>query len=148
MRLAREVGDTWLVAIGHNNLGNASRGLGDHDAARRHYGESLRAYRDFEDRWALAFLLEDVALLAASSADAPAALELIGAADALREAIGAPRAPSLAADIDRSLEGAATSLAGEARAAHRARGRALDVAEAIDRALTFCKSAGGDERAL
>ena len=35
MRLNREVGDAWMVAIGHNNLGNAARGLGDRDRARR-----------------------------------------------------------------------------------------------------------------
>ena len=35
MRLNREVGDSWMVAISHNNLGNANRGLGDYAAARR-----------------------------------------------------------------------------------------------------------------
>ena len=99
MLLNREVGDPWMVAIVHNNLGNATRGLGDYDAARGHYADSLRAYRDYDDRWALAFLLEDIGVLAALSGDAPPALELIGAADALRESIGAPRAPSLDEEI-------------------------------------------------
>ena len=65
MLLSREVGDAWMVAICHNNLGNATRGLGDYEAARRHYADSLRAYRDYDDRWALAFLLEDIGILAA-----------------------------------------------------------------------------------
>ena len=69
MRLNREVGDSWMVAISHNNLGNANRGLGDFDEARRHYAESLRAYRDYDDKWAMAFLLEDVASLAAIAGD-------------------------------------------------------------------------------
>src|SRR5207244_657652 len=50
MQLSRQVGDTWMVANCHNNLGNATRGLGDHAAARAHYAESLRAYRDYDDR--------------------------------------------------------------------------------------------------
>jgi hypothetical protein len=40
MRLTRQVGDTWMVAVCHNNLGNATRGLGDYAAARSHYADS------------------------------------------------------------------------------------------------------------
>ena len=39
---------------------------------------SMRTYRDYGDRWALALLLEDVALLAALTGDPSRALELIG----------------------------------------------------------------------
>ena len=70
MLLNREVGDAWMVALCHNNLGNATRGLGDYETARRHYADSLRAYRDYDDRWALAFLLEDIGILAALGGDA------------------------------------------------------------------------------
>ncbi|MET0732554.1 MAG: tetratricopeptide repeat protein [Casimicrobiaceae bacterium] len=145
MQLAREVGDAWLVAIVHNNLGNASRGLGDHGTARAHYRDSLRAYRDYDDRWALAFLLEDVGMLAACCGDASAALELIGAADTLREAIGAPRAPPLAADIERSLAAVVAGLSDDERSAYASGGRALDVAAAVDRALAFCGEATGND---
>ena len=92
MRLNREVGDSWMVAISHNNLGNANRGLGDYAAAREHYAECLRAHREHDDKWALAFVLEDVARLAALSGQPERALELLGAADALHDQIGAPRA--------------------------------------------------------
>jgi tetratricopeptide (TPR) repeat protein len=139
MQLSREVGDGWLVAIGHNNLGNTTRGLGDYDAARTHYRDSLRAYRDFDDKWAMAILLEDIGMLAALTGDAPAALELAGAADALRVAIGAPRAPPQEAEIEAKLNAAATSLSEQERTAHRARGRALDLAGAIERALCYCE---------
>jgi tetratricopeptide (TPR) repeat protein len=138
MRINREVGDTWMVANCHNNLGNATRGLGDFAAARRHYAESLRIYREYDDRWALAFLLEDVGILAALTGDAVASLELIGAADAIREAIGAPRAPSLGEEIERQLGVAAQSLNVDARSEALARGRALDTHGAVDRALALC----------
>ena len=74
MRLNREVGDAWMVAISDNNLGNATRGLGDFDAAQHHYAESLRAYREYDDKWALAFLVEDIGQLAAMTRRAGARL--------------------------------------------------------------------------
>jgi class 3 adenylate cyclase/tetratricopeptide (TPR) repeat protein len=141
MRLNREVGDAWMVAICNNNLGNALRGLGDYAAARAHYADSLRAYRDYDDRWALAFLLEDIGVLAVQDGRARAGLELLGAADALREAIGAPRAPSLAEEIARQLAVAAAKTADEDLEAWRASGRTLDVATAVERAFTVCAAA-------
>ena len=41
MLLNREVGDAWMVALCDHNLANATRGLGEHDAARSHYAASL-----------------------------------------------------------------------------------------------------------
>ena len=119
MLLNREVGDTWMVAICHNNLGNATRGLGEFDEAREHYADSLRAYRDYDDRWAMAFLLEDIGVLAALSGDAPTAFELMGAADALRDAIGTPRAPTLEQELESQLDAAATDLSADERSALR-----------------------------
>ena len=138
MLLCREVGDGWMVAIGHNNLGNATRGLGDYAAARKHYAESLRAYREYGDRWALAFLLEDIGVLAALSGDATSALELVGAADALRDAIGVPRAPSLDDEIAAQIAPAIAAVPADVRASDRARGRARDFEGALAHALQFC----------
>ena len=139
MHLCREVGDAWMVAIGLNNLGNANRGLGDYESARRHYADSLRAYSSYEDRWALAFLLEDIGILAALEGDPRSALVLIGAADASREAIQAPRAPSLEEDIATTIATSVASLAVEERTACRARGQALGLREAIGFALERCE---------
>jgi class 3 adenylate cyclase/tetratricopeptide (TPR) repeat protein len=138
MLLCREVGDAWMVAIGQNNLGNATRGLGDFAAARRHYAESLRAYREYGDRWALAFLLEDIGVLAAQSGDAASALELVGAADALRAAIGVPRSPSLDDEIAEQLAPAVAAVPADVREAARARGRGRDLEGALTHALQFC----------
>jgi class 3 adenylate cyclase/tetratricopeptide (TPR) repeat protein len=137
MRLNREVGDGWRVVVAHNNLGNANRGLGDHAAAREHYAQCLRAHRDRDDKWALAFLLEDVGRLAALTGRPELALELLGAADALREQIGAPRAAALEREILDELAPAATALAAGQRSAARARGRALGPAAAIAAALSL-----------
>ena len=138
MRLNRQIGDAWLVAAGHNNLGNAMRGLGDYVQARSHYGESLRAYHAYDDRWSLAFLLEDIGMLAGAEGNAAAALELVGAADSVRAAIGAPRSPSLQTELEQQLADAAASLTDEDRADCRERGRALSLGDAVARALGLC----------
>jgi tetratricopeptide (TPR) repeat protein len=139
MQLSREVGDGWLVAIGHNNLGNTTRGLGDYVAARSHYRDSLRAYRDFDDTWAMAILLEDIGMLAALEGDVVDALVLEGAANALRIAIGAPRAPPQEKEIEEKLIAAAASLPEADWTAHRQRVRALDLTAAVDHALRYCE---------
>jgi class 3 adenylate cyclase/tetratricopeptide (TPR) repeat protein len=138
MRLNREVGDSWMVAISHNNLGNANRGLGDFAGARRHYADSLRAYREYDDQWALAFLLEDIAVLAALEGCSEPALELLGAADTLRDATGSPRGDALESEIDRRLQAAYEMLGERATTAARARGAALELSAALDLALTAC----------
>ncbi len=140
MRLNREVGDRWMVAISDNNLGNALRGLGEHDGARRHYAASLRAYRDYDDAWAMAYLLEDIGLLAALSAEPEQAFELVGAADTLRQEIGAPRAPALEQLLDEELALGAEGLTAERCDELRSRGRALGLDGAVEAALAFCVS--------
>jgi predicted ATPase/class 3 adenylate cyclase len=137
MRLNREVGDSWMVAISYNNLGNANRGLGDHEAALRDYAESLRAHLQRDDKWALAFLLEDVGRLAALTGKPSLGLELVGAADALREQIGAPRAGALEQEIADDIDPAAAALSAEEREAARARGRELERTAAINVALSL-----------
>jgi len=138
MVLSREVGDAWMVALCDHNLANANRGLGEHDAARNHYTASLKAYRAYEDAWALAFLLEDVGLLVAATGNASAAHELLGAADALREGNDMPRAPSREQEIRHDLLDLAASVPQPQRDACRARGRTMGLHAAVDYALALC----------
>ena len=111
------------------------RGLGEHDAARRHYAASLRAYRDYDDAWAMAYLLEDIGLLAALSAEPERAFELVGAADTLRQEIGAPRAPALEQLLDAQLALGAERLSAERCDELRRRGQALGLDRAVEAAL-------------
>jgi tetratricopeptide (TPR) repeat protein len=114
IRLNREVGDAWMVAIGLNNLGNAARDLGDLDDARGHYSASLHAYEAYDDRWALAHLLEDVGRLAVLAGNPGDAVRLDRAALSLRHEIGAPRPPALEKELAAAFDGARTSLGAEA----------------------------------
>jgi class 3 adenylate cyclase/tetratricopeptide (TPR) repeat protein len=139
MRLNLDVGDPWMVAITHNNLGNANRGLGDESAARSSYAASLRAYIERDDRWALAFLLEDIASLAAQVGAGEHALRLLGAADSLREEIGAPRSPALEEELSLRLAPVMEAVGAEG-AAIRDGGRTLSITDAVRDALLFCES--------
>ncbi len=144
LRLSREVGDGWMVALCHNNLGNTLRARRDTAGAGAHYSQSLRAYRDFQDRWALALLLEDVAIHAALQGDAVRALELLGASDASRTAIGAARAPSLETEIEQHLAPAVALLPDAERTGARERGRSLDLSTAVDLALAYASRSPAD----
>jgi hypothetical protein len=139
MRLNTEVGDTWHVALGHNNLGNASRGLGDGPTARGHYLQALRVYREYDDRWALAFLLEDIAQLAAAGA-AATALQLLGAADRMRADIDAPRAESRERELADALTPGKTGMTAEQLDRARATGRTLGTRAAVEVAVKFCSA--------
>ncbi len=133
-RLSAEVGDTWMIAISENNLGNATRGLGQRDAARSHYAAALALSGWYRDLWALAFLFEDIALLALDD-DPPVALRLIGAADRWRAHIDVPRPASIERSIENGLDaaGAIDTAAGE-----RERGAASSDDEALAEARRYC----------
>jgi class 3 adenylate cyclase/tetratricopeptide (TPR) repeat protein len=142
MRLNEEVGDAWMVAVSHNNLGNAYRGLSDAATARHHYERSATAYRTYGDRWASAFLLEDVALLAAADGRGLLAVELLGCADGLRDEIETPRADALAEDLERRVVDADPAIPSAERKAARRRGRSRDLDAALDAVIGYCRGSG------
>ena len=127
--------------MAHHNLANAARTLGDYPEARSQYAEGIRIYSDYGDRWALALLLEDVAVLAALTGDPSRAFELIGTAESLRDEIGSPRAPSLQEELDEQLAPARTQLRGPEAEAALAKGRALTLDDGVGVALELCAPA-------
>jgi len=114
--------------------------LGDYETARRHYAASLAAYRNYEDPWSLVFALEDVAILMAATGDGAAAYELLGAADALRDASDIPRSPSRQQEIEHELEGLGDNMSQDQRDARRAHGRTMSSRAALDYAIALCAS--------
>ncbi len=138
MRLNEAVGDVWMVAVAHHNLGNANRGLGELATARRHYATSLATYEEYRDRWSLAFLLEDIAVLAAAEEDPVTALELIGAADALRAELDATRPAALDEQLAAALDPHVGSLSPTERDAIVERGRARPIAEVLAMTAAYC----------
>jgi class 3 adenylate cyclase/tetratricopeptide (TPR) repeat protein len=135
-RLELEVGDLWMVAIANHNLGNATRELGETAEARSHYAEALSTYGMTGDRWAQCLLFEDVAMLAIAD-DPRAALRLLGAAEAMREAIGSPRVAALEAELEKKLRPVHSALSDDAAREHAA-GQSLDGDAALHLATQLC----------
>jgi class 3 adenylate cyclase/tetratricopeptide (TPR) repeat protein len=142
LRTELEVGDMWMVAMARHNLGNTTRELGDVAATCRNYSEALATFALTGDKWAQCILFEDVAMFAAS-ADPGAALRLVGAAEALRGAIGSPRVAAAQAQLDERLRPARELLGPEAGAQHAA-GLGLGPDGAQQLALQLCRA--GPER--
>jgi predicted ATPase/DNA-binding CsgD family transcriptional regulator len=87
----RELGDRRTIAKAVYFLGDVASGQGDHAAARTLYEEGLSLSLELGDRWISAISLEGLATMAVGAGQPDAAARLLGAADALRDAIGATR---------------------------------------------------------
>jgi tetratricopeptide (TPR) repeat protein len=133
--LMREIGFRWGLANALNNLGNVARAQGNFAVAQTLYEESLRINQDLGDSWAIAYLLEDAGCLAAAQGEARRALRLVGAAAALRQAIGAPLPGSEQAKLDTQLQVAHAALSPADQEALLADGRGLSLAQAVAEAL-------------
>jgi tetratricopeptide (TPR) repeat protein len=130
LALRREIGDMWVVANSLDNLGNLARDQGDYEAASARYRESLKIVREYNDRWAMAYLLEDMGCLAALQDQPERAFRLAGAAETLRQAIGAPRSAAEQKKLDGALEFARQALGEGTQAACLEEGRGMSFEQA------------------
>lgn len=140
LKLYREVGDRQYIATALNNLGNVVRDQGAYATARPLYDESLTISQELGDRRAVAYLLEDMDCLAAMQGEPERALRLVGAATALREAIGSPLSPAEQTKLESKLQSVRQALNLEAQAAMHAEGRAMPLDQAVDHALNHQSS--------
>ncbi len=141
VQLAREVGDKLNLAIAQNNIGDALRDLGRLAEAGQAYASAVEAYGDLGDTGPLMALLEDVAALASLRSQHEQALELVGAADSLRAALGAARSTDSESALGERLGPSLAALGDEAARRARQVGASLSVGEAIDRALACARAA-------
>ncbi|MEZ4559931.1 MAG: tetratricopeptide repeat protein [Caldilineaceae bacterium] len=109
-----------------NNLANVTRRLRDFDAAQAMYAESLRINRQLGDRWALAYLLEDMGVLAAQMDLPVRALCLVGAAATARRHRRARPRPRRRSSIRRCSRSSPGSTGHRRRTVGPGRGLALD----------------------
>lgn len=135
LRIGREIGDRWSIANTLSSLGDVTLSQNDLAAAREVLLESLTISRELNDRQGLAFLLEYFAVLAAKRRRPETAETLVGAASALRAALGAPLSPTEQARLDASLAEASAQLDAPARDALRQAGRELGEDRAMDLAI-------------
>src|SRR5205823_4155980 len=85
--IKRELGDKWSIAASLGNLGHVTYSQGDYAAARSLYEESLAIGRELGDKLGIAICLVGLGGVAAGMGQAQRGARLLGAADALLEAI-------------------------------------------------------------
>ena len=103
LAIVRGLGDRRTIAKDAYFLGDAVLGTGDPAAARMLYEESLGMSIELGDRWVTTISLEGLARTAAATRQPEAAARLLGAADAVRAATGAPRSAYFVPLHDRNL---------------------------------------------
>jgi tetratricopeptide (TPR) repeat protein len=161
LAIKRAIGDRSGIANSLHNLGGVASDQGDYASARTYYQESLAILREIGNRHGIAYSLESFATLAtpqAPAATAPAetagtsenavsglrrAARLWGAAQALREAIGAPLMAMGQMKQDREVAAARERLGEADWAAAWAEGGAMTQEQVIDYALETASDRGG-----
>jgi predicted ATPase/DNA-binding XRE family transcriptional regulator len=131
---ARRLGMPWWTAETLVSLGVAALEQGALGLARRCLAESLAVTRELDDQFGLAGALEAFAVLAVALGEPRQALQFMGAAAALREAVGTPLPPAERPRLERLLTPARSALGQPATDEAQAEGRALPLSGVLDRA--------------
>jgi tetratricopeptide (TPR) repeat protein len=135
LAIQREVGDKLGIAQSLYGLGTVAGDQGEYGAARALLEESLAIYRELGIKQGIAPNLEGLAALAVAQGQSERAARLYGAAEGLREAIGAPLPPAKRAEHDRSVAAVRTALGEQEFAAAWAEGRTMSIEQAVTYAL-------------
>jgi tetratricopeptide (TPR) repeat protein len=134
--LKRELGDRWGVAVVLRHLGELAIRWGDLSAAHQQLYESLAIRQQLDDKWSIADSLEAFATLAFAEHEPDRAAQLWGAAENLRETIGASLPTPDRVRHDRDVTAARKQVDDSAWQSAWAKGRTLSVDEAVAYALS------------
>jgi tetratricopeptide (TPR) repeat protein len=124
-------GIAWVLAA----LGCVVQAQGEYEQGATYLKEGLQVSREIGARGVLAEALEGMAWLVVAQEKAARAARLSGAAEALRESLGAALHPVLRPGHDQAVQAMRGELGEEAFAAAWAEGRALPLDEAVTLAL-------------
>jgi DNA-binding CsgD family transcriptional regulator len=134
--LSRERGHKGVLIYTIDNLGWAALLRGEHERAQSYYEESLALCEELGDKVIASESLEGLACIFASEGEAERAAKLFGAAEALREAVGYRHLPVEDALREPYLAAARSRLGEEAWEETQAKGRAMQLDEAIEYTLS------------
>jgi tetratricopeptide (TPR) repeat protein len=110
LAIYRELGDKVGIASALVSLGRVAHDQGNYGVARALLEESLTICRELGHKRDIAQNLEGLAAVAVAQAQSERAARLFGAAEGLREAMGAPLPPAVRAGHDRSVAASRTAL--------------------------------------
>ncbi len=129
--ISREIGMRWSTAQSLSVLARAATREGDYTAAHVLYEESLEIARKVGNKWLIASCLEGLAAVVVAQGEPLWAARLWGAAEALRDVIGAPLPPVYRADYERAVAAASAQLGEKAFATAWAEGRTMTPDQAL-----------------
>jgi predicted ATPase/DNA-binding CsgD family transcriptional regulator len=132
--ISREIEDNWALALALRNLGIGAFRLGDYERSATWLRESLAVLREPGNP----LYMQNLELLAAAvsmQGEHGRAAWLFGAAEALREAVGAFVLPLYRAEYDRGVAATRAGLDEAAFSAAWAEGRAMTPEQAVEYAL-------------
>ncbi|MGH2603351.1 MAG: hypothetical protein ACRDJ9_28705, partial [Dehalococcoidia bacterium] len=132
------------AALSMHSLALAVLALGGLERAGALLAESLHTFRGLEVRSGIALCLEGFAELSLARRDHLRATRLLGAAEALREQIGAPVAPVDLPAHERAVATVQAALSAPGFKAAWAAGRVLSLDQAMEVALAMGEIVGDD----
>ena len=135
LALSREGGYREGVGWALNQLGMVAYHRGDLERAEQSLRESLAVHKDLGDMGRVASVLEALAETAGARKRFELSTRLFGAADILRETIGAPVPPCERPEHDRVLASVRTQVGDKEFSRLRTEGRTMKLEEALSRAL-------------
>ncbi len=138
LALRQGLNDRAGIATSLINLGLIACAQGDLTRARLLYEEGLVLFGELGDTRGVGDTMEGRAQVATAQGQATRAAHLLGAAEAVRAAIGAPLLPRAKAGHDRTVAAARTSLGDDAFAAAWEMGATLSLEQAIALVLEEC----------
>lgn len=133
----------WATAWARWNLGILAARRGADAEAAEFYGESLVQYWQLEDRRGVAQCLEGLAVLAGQRNALKEAGRLLGAAEALRTALGVPPDPAQQDEVASAAQRVRERLGEVAFVQASGEGRAQSLEETIDVALRLFHTRSG-----
>ena len=147
LELSSSIGFREGIAWTQEQLGLLALARGATPDAEAQLRLSFATHRELRDRWRMASVLEDLAAIALAAGHtaqaASRAARLLGAAQAMREAIGTVLAPSEHAQHDQSADAAKTVLGDAGFEAAWQRGvRTIDLDAALDEPSSAGETAG------
>jgi predicted ATPase/class 3 adenylate cyclase len=135
VRVYGEIGATFNVILEKSNLAHMERQLGNYSSALEYYRETIVAFRDIAQMGAVAHQMECIGFIALAQDRSERALQLFGAASALRENSGTPMTPDEQNYFDEQLNILREKMAAEQFESVWLQGREMTMEMGIAQAL-------------
>jgi non-specific serine/threonine protein kinase len=135
LEIRRAMGNKTGIAWSLNNLGNAAIGRGDYNTARSFYAESTAVHYELRDNTGIAAGVSGLGASAVGTGNAVLGARLLGASEALLQAVGATFEPDDRIPYEFGLASARAQLGEDAFEKARQEGRDMGVEAAIAYAL-------------